>query len=260
MKIAIVNQKGGTGKTTLAFHLSYLLAEKFRTLAVDLDPQAALTRANRLDPESLEMALDEVFQSYSRGNRNVKAADVARNVTFEGVEYQILPSRLSLDTANVFLVNMIGREKVLKKALKDVDADVVVIDCQPTFSLLTINALVAADAVLIPVEPAYFSLYGLLSLLDLISMIRDDQNPDLEVLGIVPNKIPARSSIANELIEKLKKLQGYRIFTPIPTTSYFERALKERKRIDRYTAETAKKASKALYDIRDAITEKTQEV
>ncbi|MEM3927888.1 MAG: ParA family protein [Archaeoglobaceae archaeon] len=260
MKIAMVNQKGGTGKTTLAFHLSYLLAEKFKTLAVDLDPQAALTRASGLDPESLDVAIDAVFQSYVKGNRNVSAAEVARNVAFGGIDYQILPSRLSLDTANVFLVNLIGREKVLRKALKDVDADVVLMDCQPTFSLLTINALVAADAVLIPVEPAYFSLYGLLSLLDLISMIKEDQNPDLEVLGIVPNKIPVRSSIANELMMKLKKLQDYRVLTPIPTTSYFERALRERKRIDEYPASTAKRASNALLEIRDIIAEKIKGV
>ena len=260
MKIAIVNQKGGTGKTTLAFHLSYLLAEKFRTLAIDLDPQAALTRASGLDPESLEAAMDTIFQSYIRGERNVRVPDIARNVNFGGVEYLILPSRLGLDTANVFLVNLIGREKVLRKILKDADADVVLIDCQPTFSLLTINALVAADAVLIPVEPAYFSIYGLLSLLDLISMIKEDQNPNLEVLGIVPNKIPPRSGVANELMEKLKKLQDYSILPPIPMTSYFERALRERKRIDEYSAPTARRASNALFEIRDMIVKKIEGV
>ncbi|MEM2030512.1 MAG: AAA family ATPase [Archaeoglobaceae archaeon] len=108
MKIAIVNQKGGTGKTTLAFHLSYLLAEKFRTLAIDLDPQAALTRASGLDPESLEAAMDTIFQSYIRGERNVRVPDIARNVNFGGVEYLILPSRLGLEIRDMIVKKIEG--------------------------------------------------------------------------------------------------------------------------------------------------------
>ncbi len=156
---------------------------------MDLDPQATLTVAYGIDPEQVDRGVDTVLESYSaRKGERVKLTDVAVDVELDG-KFKHVPSRDYLEGLNVTLTNVLGRERILSKVINDINGfDVVLIDCQPTFSLLTINAMVASDYLIIPVETAYFSLHGLLLLLDTIEMVKEELNPDLKILGIVPFK------------------------------------------------------------------------
>lgn len=229
--ISLVNQKGGTGKTTI-YHLSYLLAKKYLVLTIDLDPQATLTIAYGVDPDQLDQEVDTVLESYAtRKKSRLKLTDIAINIKWDDVKFELVPSRDYLEGLNVTLTNVLGRERILSKAINDIDGfDVVLIDCQPTFSLLTINAMVASDYLIIPVETAYFSLHGLLLLLDTVEMVKEELNPDLKILGIIPFKYDKRLTASRKNLERIKKFEDrVKVYPPIPMSTYFKKSIEERK-------------------------------
>ncbi len=249
--VSSVNQKGGTGKTTMVFHLSYILAKEVDVMVIDLDPQATLTVAYGVDPEGLEMAIDTVLESYARRGERTKLSDVMTEINFNGSKVDLVPAREYLEGLNITLSNVLGREKVLLKAIKDVDDyDVIIIDCQPTFSLLTINAMVASDYILIPVETAYFSIHGLLLLLDTVEMIREELNPELGVLGIVPIKYDRRLKSSRKNLERIMRFSDrVKVYPPIPVSTYFERAIEERKTLYEFEGKTAKEGLRVLEEV-----------
>jgi len=241
--ISSVNQKGGTGKTTTIFHLSYLLAKKFKVLTIDLDPQATLTIAYGVDPDQLDQGIDTVLETYAtRKKSKLKLTDIAIDIEWDDAEFKLVPSRDYLEGLNVTLSNVLGRERILSKAIADIDGfDVVLIDCQPTFSLLTINAMVASDYLIIPVETAYFSLHGLLLLLDTIEMVREELNPDLKILGIVPFKFDKRLKASRKNLERIKKFEDkVKVYPPIPLSTFFEKSIEEKVPLYSFDSRTAK--------------------
>ena len=250
--ISSVNQKGGTGKTTTIYHLSYLLARKYRVLTIDLDPQATLTIAYGIDPEKLDQGVDTVLETYAtRKGSRIKLTDIAVDVEWDDVKFKLVPSRDYLEGLNVTLTNVLGRERILSKAINDIGGfDIVLIDCQPTFSLLTINAMVASDYLLIPVETAYFSLHGLLLLLDTIEIIREELNPNLKILGIIPFKYDKRLTASRKNLERIKKFEDrVKVYPPIPLSTYFEKSVEERRPLNSFSSKTAKESLRVFEEI-----------
>jgi chromosome partitioning protein len=176
--IAVLNQKGGVGKTTTTINLgAYLARSGKRVLVCDIDPQGNTTSGLGVDKQSLDSTLYDVL--FSR----VEASKAIKEIGSEGLF--LLPANASLAGAEVELVSEAEREHKLKKALRQLDYDYILIDCPPSLGLLTVNALTAAHEVLIPVQAEYYALEGLSQLLSVISQVRQGLNPGLDILGVV---------------------------------------------------------------------------
>lgn len=207
--IAVVNQKGGVGKTTTAVNLSAALAEiGRRVLLVDLDPQGNATMASGVDkreaqPSSCEVLLGEV-----------PAAEAIRATA---ANYDLLPGNTDLIAAEMQLMDLTERESRLKKALAPVARDYryVIIDCPPSLSLLTLNALTAADSVLVPVQCEYFALEGIAALTDTLDAVRRRLNPDLEIEGIVRTMYDVRNSLTNAVSVELQRHFGDKVYNTV---------------------------------------------
>ena len=202
-KIAVLSQKGGTGKTTAVRHL----ADVFRrsgldVLAIDLDPQGNLSDYFDVEP-SVEPTIGDVL--------------TGRATAAEAVHDGIIPSNLSLAEAELQLAGKMGRELTLRKALKDVedDYDVILIDCPPSLGLLTVNALVAADYALLSSEAQYFALQGVEQALEVIELARDGLNPDLEWLGVVFNIADMRTVHSREAYQSLQEHVGDKLLRTV---------------------------------------------
>lgn len=251
LKIACVNQKGGTGKTTSVLHLSYILAKRgLKVLAIDLDPQASLTSSFGLDPDSIEKGMDDVLESYTRKGERVKVTDISTTVKLGDSEITLAPSNAFLERLNVTLLNALARESVLLSALNDVDGfDVVLIDCQPTLSILTLNALVAADYILIPVETRGLSVQGLLLLFDTIEQVKEKLNRNLQILGILPVRYQQRLKAAKKNLERLNGFSDViKVYPPVPESAAFEEMIENRKTLYELESGTAKRALK-VYEL-----------
>ena len=201
--VAIVNQKGGTGKTTSAINLSWVLGHKGkRVLLVDFDPQANATSGLGVDPYSLEVS---VYHVVCRKLPMEKAI-----VRLEDKRLDLVPSSLDLAGAEVELMNRFEREKVLRKALKPVKPkyDYVFIDTPPSLGLLTINALVASDSVLIPVQAEYLPLVGLDQLMKVLDLLREEMGYAPKVKGVFLTMVDRRLRIVREVREVLRKSFG----------------------------------------------------
>jgi chromosome partitioning protein len=200
-KIAILSQKGGTGKTTTV----RTLADAFRradldVLAVDLDPQANLSDYFDV-PADIEPTMGDVLAGRAKASEAV----------YDG----LIPANLSLAEAELMLAGKMGRELTLRKALKDVedDYDVILVDCPPSLGLLTVNALVAADYALLSSEAQYFALQGVEQALEVIELARDGLNPDLQWLGVVFNIADMRTVHSREAYESLREHVKDKLFT-----------------------------------------------
>ena len=197
--IAVANQKGGVGKTTSTINLGAALAEHGRkVLLVDFDPQGALSVGLGVQPHQLDSTVYNLLME-----RDAEIDEVIRETGVENMD--LLPSNIDLSAAEVQLVFEVGREQALARALKPVldRYDIVLIDCQPSLGLLTVNALTAAHGVLIPLECEFFALRGVALLVETIDKVRDRLNPALELDGIVGTMYDPRTLHSREVLDRV---------------------------------------------------------
>jgi chromosome partitioning protein len=202
--IAMCNQKGGVGKTTTTINLGAALAEYGRrVLLVDFDPQGAASVGVGVNPHDLELSVYNLIME-----RSVQASDVLLPTAIEGLD--VIPANIDLSAAEVQLVGEVARESVLARALRPVldDYDVILVDCQPSLGLLTVNALTAAHGVLIPLECEFFALRGVALLVETIEKVRDRLNPGLEIDGILPTMFDARTLHSREVVARVHEAFG----------------------------------------------------
>jgi chromosome partitioning protein len=202
--IAFANQKGGVAKTTTTLNLAVAFKEMgHRVLAVDLDPQGNLTMSQGMDPDTVERSMFDVLV------HSMPIQDVIVRA-----EVDIAVSSIDLAGAELALSSMIGRERALQKALLPTRSayDFVLIDTPPSLGLLTINALTAADSVIVPVQCEYLSLRGLVQLEGTLTMIRENLNPVVEIRGILPTMYDGRTLHAKEAVEMLRENFGDLVF------------------------------------------------
>jgi chromosome partitioning protein len=206
--IAVLNQKGGVGKTTTAVNLgSYLAKAGKRVLIVDLDPQGNATSGLGIDKNSLQETMyDALFQPEA-------APGIVRDTEFHNL--QVLPANANLAGAEVQLVSTLQREVQLKLVLQQFEHDYLLIDCPPSLGLLTINALTAARYVLIPVQNEYYALEGLSQLIGVIERVESALNPDLEILGVILTMYDSRNSLSEQVKSELTKHFGNKMFSTI---------------------------------------------
>lgn len=206
--IVVVNQKGGVGKTTTAINVAANLASENRSvLLVDFDPQGNTTSGLGFSKDNLGGG------SYDILCRGVTLADAVQESRIPGL--YILPSNADLAAAEVELVNQEDREFKLERALKTATYDYILIDCPPSLGLLTVNALAAANWVLIPVQAEYYALEGLGQLLQTIQKVRQAINPSLELLGVVLTMFDKRTSLSEQVQLELKNYFGDKLFKTI---------------------------------------------
>ncbi|MGI9019130.1 MAG: ParA family protein [Solirubrobacterales bacterium] len=202
--IAFANQKGGVAKTTTTLNLAVAFAESgHRVLAIDLDPQGNLTMSQGIDPDKVEKSMFDVL---------VHKMPIAEIV--QKREIDIAVGSIDLAGAEIAMSTQIGRERSLEKAINEVaaDYDFVCIDTPPSLGLLTVNALTAADKVIVPVQCEYLSMRGLVQLQNTLEMIRENLNPGIEIEGILPTMLDARTVHAKEAVEILEENFGELVF------------------------------------------------
>jgi chromosome partitioning protein len=197
--IAVANQKGGVGKTTTSINLAAALAVlEFKTLLVDADPQANATSGVGLDPKKIKTSIYECIID------SVEPKDII--VSTETPNLDLLPAHIDLVGAEIEMINLPNREKMMKAALAKIkdNYDFIILDCSPSLGLITLNALTAADSVVIPIQCEYFALEGLGKLLQTIKIVQERLNPDLDIEGILLTMYDGRLNLCNQVVEEVK--------------------------------------------------------
>lgn len=208
--VAIANQKGGVGKTTTAVNLSACLAEQGkRVLLVDADPQGNSTSGLGVNKESDEKSVYDVLIN------DVTVDEATKKTMIESLS--LLPAHISLAGAEVELVNIMAREQVMKNALSATkeEYDYVFIDCPPSLGLLTLNALTAADTLLVPIQCEFYALEGLSHLMNTVKLVRKSLNPNLDVEGVVLTMFDSRTNLSMQVVEEVKRFFKNKVYDTI---------------------------------------------
>lgn len=198
--IAVTNQKGGVGKTTTAINLGAALAEMGHyTLLGDLDPQGGLSLGLGLAAHDLDLTIYNILT-----DTRIPVAGITHHIR---AHLDLLPSNIDLAVAEFQLIAQMGREYILREALQSVRAqyEYIVLDCPPSLNLLTVNALTAADAIIVPLQVEYFAMRGLEQLMDVVGRVRRRLNPGLEILGIVPTMVDVRRTNDQQILQEVSK-------------------------------------------------------
>ncbi len=208
--LAIVNQKGGVGKTTTSVNLSsYLALKGKKTLLIDIDPQGNSTSGFGIEKKELESTIYNVL---------VDSEDINNCIHKTGRKnLSICPSNIDLAGAEIEMVGMFSRETILKRAIHSVinNYDFIILDCPPSLGLLTINALTAATGVIVPIQSEYYALEGLTQLLDTINIVKKHLNPVLDIFGVVVTMFDSRTQLSHQVTNEVKKYFGDKLFKAI---------------------------------------------
>ena len=208
--IAMCNQKGGVGKTTTSINMSAALAEYGRkVLLVDFDPQGALSAGLGVNAHDALTIYDLML------DRTIETKSAIQKTAVKNLD--VIPANIELSAAEMKLVNEIAREQILSRILKPVidEYDVIIVDCQPSLGLLTVNALTASDGVIIPMECEYFALRGVKLLMDIVERVRENTNETLQLDGILATMYDGRTLHSREVLERLHEAFGDKVFRAV---------------------------------------------